>query len=231
MNALLLSAGYGKRLGQLTKNTPKCLLQIKNTNLLEHWIDKLKKAKVNKILINTHFKHELIKKFIIKKKAQKFVKLVHEKRILGTARTLFNNKFFFKDDFLLIHGDNYCEEDIEKLVQAHKKRPKECLITMLTFKTSMPEKCGVIKTDHKKRVIKIYEKKNFSLSKTRIANAAVFMISKRFLINYKPQKKEIDFCKDIIPKNLKKIYTFHTRKFFEDIGSSKGYKKIIKFVK
>ena len=92
MNALLLSAGYGKRLGPLTKNTPKCLLQIKNTNLLEHWIDKLKKAKVNKILINTHFKHELIKKFIIKKKAQKFVKLVHEKRILGTARTLCQEK-------------------------------------------------------------------------------------------------------------------------------------------
>ena len=70
MNALLLSAGYGKRLRPLTKNTPKCLLQIKNTNLLEHWIDKLKKAKVNKILINTHFRHDLIKKFIIKKSSK-----------------------------------------------------------------------------------------------------------------------------------------------------------------
>lgn len=231
MNALLLSAGYGKRLRPLTKNTPKCLLQIKNTNLLEHWIDKLKKAKVNKILINTHFRHDLIKKFIIKKKVQKFVKLTYEKKLLGTAKTLFKNKNFFKDDFLLIHGDNYCEEDLKKLIQAHKKRPKMCLITMLTFETSMPEKCGVIKTDNKKRVIKIFEKKNFSSTNTKIANAAVFLISKEFLIEHKPKKNEIDFCKDIIPKYLKKIYTFHTRKFFEDIGSSNGYKKIIRFIK
>ena len=42
---LLLSAGYGKRLRPLTKNTPKCLLPINNTNLLEHWIEKLKKIK------------------------------------------------------------------------------------------------------------------------------------------------------------------------------------------
>ena len=75
------------------------------------------------------------------------------------------------------------------------------------------------------------KKKNFFLTNTRIANAAVFLISKKFLIKYKPKKNEIDFCKDIIPKYLKKIYTFHTRKFFEDIGSSKGYKKIIRFIK
>ena len=60
---------------------------------------------------------------------------------------------------------------------------------MLTFTTSMPEKCGVIKTDNKKRVIKIYEKKNFFSTNTRVANAAVFLISKKFLIKYKPKKK------------------------------------------
>ena len=43
------------------------------------------------------------------------------KKLLGTVKTLFKNKYFFKDDFLLVHGDNYCEEDIKKLIQAHKK--------------------------------------------------------------------------------------------------------------
>ena len=37
------------------------------------------------------------------------------KKLLGTAKTLFKNKYFFKDDFLLIHGDNYCEEGYKKI--------------------------------------------------------------------------------------------------------------------
>ena len=54
MNALLLSAGYGKRLWPLTKNKPKCLIDIfEGENLLNLWIKKLIKLNVKKIIVNT----------------------------------------------------------------------------------------------------------------------------------------------------------------------------------
>ena len=41
MNVLLLAAGYGKRLRQLTKSTPKCLIKVDEETMLDFWIKKL----------------------------------------------------------------------------------------------------------------------------------------------------------------------------------------------
>ena len=41
LKALLLAAGFGTRLGTLTKSKPKCLMTIKGEPLLGIWIKKL----------------------------------------------------------------------------------------------------------------------------------------------------------------------------------------------
>ena len=71
MNALILAGGYGKRLKKFTKHTPKCLLPIKGVPLLDLWIKTLLSLKVSKILINTHYKSEQVKKFINNQKYKK----------------------------------------------------------------------------------------------------------------------------------------------------------------
>ena len=48
LRALLLAAGFGKRLRPLTLNTPKCLVKVKNKPILEEWIEKHYKAKYDK---------------------------------------------------------------------------------------------------------------------------------------------------------------------------------------
>ena len=45
--ALILCAGYGKRLIPITQNTPKPLLKVKNLTLLDHCINLIKNLKVN----------------------------------------------------------------------------------------------------------------------------------------------------------------------------------------
>ena len=64
MKAILLSAGYGTRLGSLTKNHPKCLFEIKNKPIIQIWIEKLYDVGVRDILINTHYLHNQVKMFI-----------------------------------------------------------------------------------------------------------------------------------------------------------------------
>ena len=48
MKAILLSAGYGKRLKPITNNTPKCLVKIKNKPIINHWIEKLMKCNIKR---------------------------------------------------------------------------------------------------------------------------------------------------------------------------------------
>ena len=64
--ALILCAGFGKRLSPLTIKTPKPLLKINNLTLLENTINLIQKLDVKKIKLNTFYLKDKIKSFIEK---------------------------------------------------------------------------------------------------------------------------------------------------------------------
>lgn len=223
MRAILLSAGYGKRLLPLTKNKPKCLLKIKGKVLLDLWLDKLINLGIKKILINVHYKKEMIIKHIKKSKYRNFVKIIEETKILGTAKTLIVNYDFYKSsDLMLIHSDNLCIDDLRKFLIAHKKKPKNCLMTMLAFNTLTPETCGILKLNNKGIVTKMYEKKKNSPG--NLANGAVYILSKKLTKNLQ-KHNYFDFSLDVIPTLMGKIFVYKTNAPFIDIGTPKNFKK------
>jgi len=228
MNAILLAAGYGTRLLPITKNTPKCLVKINNDNLLNIWIKKLVSAKVNDILVNTHYLSDQVENFLKKNLHTRKIKIFKEKELLGTAGTLIANlNFYKKEDGLLIHADNYCAENLNFLIDAHKKRPKECLMTMLTFECNDPLSCGIVQVNNKGIVVNFYEKSN--LDKGQIANGAVYILSPEFIEIIKTKySKAKDFSNEIIKNFLGRIYTYKTKKYFADMGTPEEYKNIIK---
>lgn len=73
MKAIILAAGQGKRLGNITKNTPKCLLKLDKKTILNYQIDSLIKCGIDKILVVTGFKEEKIVKNIRKFYAKSLV--------------------------------------------------------------------------------------------------------------------------------------------------------------
>ena len=62
--ALILCAGFGKRLLPLTKTAPKPLLKIGETTLLEKTIKLIEQIKIKKIKINIFYLSDEIKKFV-----------------------------------------------------------------------------------------------------------------------------------------------------------------------
>jgi MurNAc alpha-1-phosphate uridylyltransferase len=62
--ALVLCAGYGKRLNPLTLKNSKPLLKLNNLTLLENTINLIKKLGINEIKLNTFFLKDQIKIFI-----------------------------------------------------------------------------------------------------------------------------------------------------------------------
>ncbi len=229
MRAILLAGGFGKRLRPITKNIPKCLVPIKGIPLLEIWLKKLKDSKIKNVLINTHYLNDKVEDFIKKKNFGINIILSHEKKLLGTAGTFLKNiKFYGSSDGLLIHADNYSNEPLSNLVNAHKKRPKNCFITALTFKTNKTSSCGIFKVDNKNIVKNFYEKSNLSSSEIgNIANGAIYVLSKKFILNAKKKfPKAKDFSNHIIPKMKGKIFIYNSRKKFADIGTLNSYNKL-----
>ena len=139
MKAILLAAGFGTRLGKLGKHTPKCLVDIHGRPLLDLWLDKLSEAGVSEFLINTHHLSFKVEEFISNHPLRDKILIKYEKELLGTAGTLRENKDFIDQDTFVLHADNYFEGDLNLFVQAHKSRPKECSMSMLTFIAKNPK--------------------------------------------------------------------------------------------
>ena len=105
--ALILCAGFGKRLNPLTLETPKPLLKIKNTTILENCINLISKLGIKKILINTFHLGDQISEFIKIKNFEIDIKIKEDgKNILDTGGGIMN---LVKDtpdqDFLVFNPD------------------------------------------------------------------------------------------------------------------------------
>ena len=100
MQAVIFCGGYGSRLGPITKHTPKPLLKIKNKYFLDYIIDNIKRFGVTEVLLLSHYKYKKFIKYLDYKKNNISIKVIVEKKNLGTAGILLStrknlNKNFF----------------------------------------------------------------------------------------------------------------------------------------
>ena len=84
--ALILCAGFGKRVQPITDNLPKPLIVYKNETLLENTINLLTKLKIEKIKINVFYLKEQIVDFVNKKNFPLNIEIIDDgETILGTG--------------------------------------------------------------------------------------------------------------------------------------------------
>ncbi|MDA7770008.1 sugar phosphate nucleotidyltransferase [Candidatus Pelagibacter sp.] len=105
--ALILCAGYGKRLSPLTLVEPKPLLKVKEITLLEHCIDLIKSLGIKKIILNTFYLKEKIESFVEIKKFDLDITIIDDgKKILNTGGGILNMMNSSNDsDFLILNPD------------------------------------------------------------------------------------------------------------------------------
>tara|TARA_B100001063_G_C16616708_1_gene478534 strand:+ start:109 stop:783 length:675 start_codon:yes stop_codon:yes gene_type:complete len=222
---MLLAAGYGKRLRPITYETPKCLVSIKGEPLLNIWLRRLKNNNFGPFLINTHFLSSKVKDYLENSKFLADTKLTHEKNLLGTAGTLIKNIDFYNNkDGLFIHADNYSLVNLKEFKNHHENRPKNCLLTMLTFRSQQPSNCGIVTID-KKGIVKSFDEKVLN-PPGNLANGAIYILSNQMMKILKNKyDKAMDFSKEILPNFIGKIYTYETKEIFADIGTINEYNK------
>jgi mannose-1-phosphate guanylyltransferase len=226
VKALLLSAGLGTRLRPVTDSMPKCLVPINGKPLLDYWLENLTKAGICKFLINTSYLHTKVEQFARNSNYKEKITLVYEDELLNTGGTILANKEFFttvnNQPFILVHADNLSFCDFEAFIKAHENRPRNCEITMMTFKTDNPSSCGIVELDDFGIVQKFYEK--VSNPPSNLANGAVYICEVSiFDFLESLQKKEIDFSNDVLPAYLGKINTFLNDVYHRDIGTIESY--------
>ncbi len=223
----MLAAGLGTRLGELGRDTPKCLIQVGSDPLLGRLLAQLFDAGIEKVLINTHHRAELIRDYVAQSAFTSRVLVTHEPELLGTAGTLRANWDFFQGEpGIVLHGDNYFGKELPGLLETFDKRDEDILGTMLVFESDSPSECGIIETDESGRVTAFHEK--VSNPPGRTASAAVFVFSPKIGESIAALKSDApDISQDLMPLLLGRINVYHSAGHVIDIGTPQGLRAAI----
>ena len=121
--ALILCAGHGKRLRPITNDTPKPLLKVKNTNLLDNALKFVQSLGINTIKINTFYLSDQIEKFIYKKNYSLDIDIINDgEKILDTGGGIYNLiKKSDEEDFLTLNPDTLWNSNYVKTFDEMEK--------------------------------------------------------------------------------------------------------------
>ena len=118
MRAMILGAGEGRRMHPLTKFKPKPMLQINGKALIEYHIERLARAGVKTIVINTCYLGEQIEKFCADGARWKVqLHYSREREPLETAGGIIQAlPLLGEDPFLVVSADIYTDYPYGQLI-------------------------------------------------------------------------------------------------------------------
>lgn len=114
MQAVILAAGRGTRMGDMTADIPKPLFRIGDRTRLEHTLSSLPDS-VDEIILVVNYHADKIREAIGDSYDGIPVRYIHQTERLGTGHAVFATREFVKGNFLvLMADDHYSKESIER---------------------------------------------------------------------------------------------------------------------
>jgi mannose-1-phosphate guanylyltransferase len=119
---------------------------------------------------------------------------------------------------MVCHADNLTDFDVLGMVEAHVRRPMNCSISMLAFRTDSPTTCGILETDAEGVVTGFHEK--VENPPGNLANAAVYIFEPDVIHAIESIGSHVvDLSKEVLPRFLGRIQMYQTRGYHRDVGS------------
>ena len=221
---VITAGGKGTRLSPFTKILPKPLVPIKGKPILEIIIEKFKQFKINKFYLTTHFKSRIIEAYLKETYLAPFVKIVYEKKPLGTIGSLSNLKRIKAKNIIITTCDTLINIDYKKFLDFHLKNKNAITIAAAKHKYSIPY--GVCDIEKNNQLKELIEKPKYSY----LMNSGMYIFDKK-LLNLMQENRYIDFDK-FLKKMQTKNYKVGVFKInstnVQDFGKWNDFEKSIK---
>lgn len=209
MKALILAAGKGTRLKQLTANTPKPMLEVGGEPLLAHHVRRLQAVGVTEIAINLHHAAEVITEYFGDGSRYGVqIEYSYEPELLGTAGAAKKLAGFLNEPFFVIYGDVFNNVDLAALAGFHASSKQAqpgvdaaAVLSMSLYRVPNPTECGLVEITAAGRVTRFVEKPPADQVFTDLANAGL-LICDPGILAYIPPATVYDFGRDLIPALL-----------------------------
>jgi mannose-1-phosphate guanylyltransferase len=219
MKAIILAAGLGTRLQPLTATTPKCLVPIDGVPLLELWLRECERARVEAVLVNTHYLAESVAEFAAARRGIP-MQLAYEPTLLGSAGTLRANWSFVdgEESFLVIYADNLTTFSLAELTEFHAGHSQ--IASVALFRSPNPSACGVVEMRPDGLITGFWEKP--ANPPGNLCNAGLYVF-RRQVQQYLPAETPADVGRSLMPALVGQAMGLAVSGYFIDIGTLENY--------
>ena len=223
--ALILCAGFGKRLNPITLNTPKPLLEIKDVSMLERCINLIEKLGIQKILINTFYLKDQFSVFLNSKNFNIDIKIIEDgEHVLDTGGGIQNMiKDSNEKNFIIFNPDtlwnNKYSGPIKKMEKFYFEKKIKNILMVVNKQFSFDKKLNGDFILYKNNILK-KNKKDFIYTGCQIISKSVF--AKYDLKNFSIYK----IWDELIDKN--QLYGYESKENFYHLTDLEIYKKLLK---
>ncbi|KEI97161.1 aminotransferase [Clostridium botulinum A2B7 92] len=180
MQAIMLAAGMGRRLGKYTKDNTKCLLKVCNKTLLERVVDSLKIAGINKLILVVGYKADNLKNFVNRYINDIDIVFIENKDYMTTNNIY---SFYLAKDYLIEEDTILLESDLifdRNLIKELVDLPYNTAAVVAPYEPWMDGTLTLV--DKKNNILEFVEKKDFDFDKAQeyFKTVNIYKFSKKF---------------------------------------------------
>ena len=217
---VIMAGGEGKRLGKLTEEIPKPLLEIAGKPMIDIVMENCIEAGFRNFFVSVNYlKHKIISHLSSRKRSNISIKYLEENFPMGTGGSLSLLPSDIKKPILVLNADVLTKVNLNKLLEFHNENNSILTICSREVETIVPY--GVI-TSNGYNVTQLKEKPIYKNN----VNAGIYVINPE-LISLLPSKKYFDMT-DIVTMALsqnKEVKIFPIHEYWLDVGIPETFKR------
>ena len=158
MKAVVLAAGQGTRLRPLTDDTPKVLVEVNDTPLIEYAFDSLIDVGIDEFVVVVGYKKEQIMERYDDEYRDIPITYAHQREQLGLAHALLTAEPHIDDDFVLMLGDNVFRANLGDVRNRQAEERADAAFLVEEVPIEDASRYGVCDTNEYGEIVRVVEK-------------------------------------------------------------------------
>lgn len=229
---VIVAGGMAKRMGDVAKDIPKCLLDVAGKPLLEHQIRHMKSLGYKDYVFCLSHQAEKVRDYF--GDGQEFgvaIEYSLENEPLGTAGAVKNAQNFLGDTSLIAYGDILSRMEYDEVLRFHRQKGSKFTVVVRPLQKGK-KASSLIGLGEDGRITSFKEKppaEEFKGDEQAYANNGIYVIEKGVLEQVS-EGRAYDFAHDLIPELIKAgipVYGYVTSEHFREVGNPEKYARLM----
>lgn len=218
IDALVMAGGFGRRMGERTRDKPKPLLEVGGKPLLEHTLSWLENARIGHIYVSVHYLAEQVAEYMQSRKSAVPYSLLYEDQPLGTAGALSLLAGQLHQPLLVVNADVLTRLDLPALLEFHAAHGHDGTLAVAPYKVDVP--FGVVRQDAEGGFAGIDEKPSYSY----FVSSGIYLLAPEFA-RLHPRGEAVDMPALLMQGKRAglRIGLFPVHEYWRDVGRERDY--------